>query len=87
MIGYKGLGFKGSGFGLMAKFLVAGMTGGIVSRNAKPLKKASGKLHDLGRYYLLIEPNVPTNLIDELALVSEGVALDHGHGSPYRQWG
>jgi (2R)-3-sulfolactate dehydrogenase (NADP+) len=69
-------GYKGWGFGLMAELLAAGMTGGTVSRNVKPLKAPTGAPHDLGQYYLLIDPDVSGAFFDRMALVAEGVALD-----------
>ena len=51
-------GYKGWGFGLMAELLAAGMTGGVVSRDVKPLKAPDGPPHDLGQYYLVMDPEV-----------------------------
>ena len=48
-------GYKGWGFGLMAELLAAGLTGGVVSRDVKPLKVPDGPPHDLGQYYLLMD--------------------------------
>ena len=75
-------GYKGWGFGLMAELLAAGMTGGTVSRNVKPLKAPIGAPHDLGQYYLLIDPDVSSAFFDRMALVAEGVALDLGARMP-----
>ena len=69
-------GYKGWGFGLMAELLATGMTGGTVSRHVKPLKAPTGSPHDLGQYYLLIDPEVSGAFFDRLAQVEEGVALD-----------
>ena len=49
-------GYKGWGFGLMAELLAAGMTGGSLSRDVVGLKAPEGTPHDLGQYYLLIDP-------------------------------
>ena len=49
-------GYKGWGFGLMAELLAAGMTGSVLSRDVKPLKAPEGPPHDLGQFYLLIDP-------------------------------
>ncbi len=75
-------GYKGWGFGLMAEILVAGMTGGVVSRDVKPLKAPDGPPHDLGQYYLLIDPDTSGAFYDRLAQVAEGVALDEGARMP-----
>ena len=69
-------GYKGWGFGLMAELLAAGMTGGVVSRDVKPLKAPEGPPHDLGQYYLLMDPDASGAFFDRLAKVAEGVAID-----------
>ncbi|SLN29179.1 (2R)-3-sulfolactate dehydrogenase (NADP(+)) [Roseovarius gaetbuli] len=75
-------GYKGWGFGLMAELLAAGMTGGVVSRDVKPLKAPEGPPHDLGQYYLLMDPDTSGAFYDRLAQVVEGVALDEGARMP-----
>lgn len=69
-------GYKGWGFGLMAELLAAGLTGGVVSRDVKPLKAPEGPPHDLGQYYLLMDPEASGAFFDRLAQVQDGVALD-----------
>jgi (2R)-3-sulfolactate dehydrogenase (NADP+) len=51
-------GYKGWGFGLMAEMLAAGMTGSLNSLDVKPLKAPEGAPHDLGQFYLLLDPEV-----------------------------
>jgi (2R)-3-sulfolactate dehydrogenase (NADP+) len=75
-------GYKGWGFGLMAELLAAGMTGGVVSRDVKPLKAPDGPPHDLGQYYLLMDPQASGAFFDRLAQVGSGVALDPGARMP-----
>ncbi|MDJ0631461.1 MAG: Ldh family oxidoreductase [Rhodobacter sp.] len=75
-------GYKGWGFGLMAELLAAGMTGGVVSRDVGPLKAPEGSPHDLGQYYLLMDPGCSPVFFDRLAQVIEGVALDEGARMP-----
>ena len=75
-------GYKGWGFGLMAELLAAGMTGGVVSRDVKPLKAPEGPPHDLGQYYLLIDPSASGDFFARLEQVAEGVALDEGARMP-----
>ena len=75
-------GYKGWGFGLMAEILTAGLTGGVVSRDVKPLKAPEGPPHDLGQYYLLMDPDVSGAFHDRLAQVAEGVAQDEGARMP-----
>ncbi len=69
-------GYKGWGFGLMAELLAAGLTGGVVSREVKPLKALEGPPHDLGQYYLLIDPGVSGEFFKRLQQVDGAVALD-----------
>jgi (2R)-3-sulfolactate dehydrogenase (NADP+) len=75
-------GYKGWGFGLMAELLAAGMTGGVASQDVKPLKAPEGPPHDLGQYYLLIDPDMSPAFYDRLAQVAEAVAQDEGTRMP-----
>ena len=75
-------GYKGWGFGLMVELLAAGMTGGVASLDVKPLKAPDGPHHDLGQYYLLMDPAVSEAFYDRLGQVAEGVALDEGARIP-----
>ncbi|MEP1209885.1 MAG: Ldh family oxidoreductase [Rhizobiaceae bacterium] len=75
-------GYKGWGFGLMAELLAAGMTGSTVSRDVKPLKAPEGAPHDLGQYYLLIDPGNSPEFFDRLQTVADCVAQDDGARMP-----
>ena len=75
-------GYKGWGFGLMAELLAAGMTGGAVSRDVRPLKAPEGPPHDLGQFYVLIDPSQSADFFARLEQVSAGVALDAGARMP-----
>lgn len=75
-------GYKGWGFGLMAELLAAGMTGGVVSRDVTPLKAPEGPPHDLGQFYLLIDPGASGDFFERLKQVEAGVALDEGARMP-----
>ena len=75
-------GYKGWGFGLMAELLAAGLTGSVVSRDIKPLKAPEGPPHDLGQYYLLIDPGNAPDFFDRLHSVADGVALNEGARMP-----
>lgn len=75
-------GYKGWGFGLMAEILTAGLTGGVVSRDVKPLKAPEGPPHDLGQYYLLMDPEVSGAFHARLAQVADAVAMDAGARMP-----
>ena len=75
-------GYKGWGFGLMAELLAAGMTGGVISQDVKPLKAPEGPPHDLGQFYLLIDTAVSEEFYDRLGQVAAGVAQDEGARMP-----
>jgi (2R)-3-sulfolactate dehydrogenase (NADP+) len=75
-------GYKGWGFGLMAEILAAGMTGGSLSRDVVGLKTPDGKPHDLGQYYLLIDPDNAEGFFDRLHLISDRIAQDNGARMP-----
>ena len=75
-------GYKGWGFGLMAELLAAGLTGGVVSRDVKPLKAPDGPPHDLGQYYLLMDPGVSGEFFKRLQKVEGAIALDKGARMP-----
>ena len=75
-------GYKGWGFGLMAELLAAGLTGGVVSQDVKPLKALEGPPHDLGQYYLLMDPGVSGEFFERLQQVEGAVALDKGARMP-----
>ncbi len=75
-------GYKGWGFGLMAELLASGLTGGVISRNVKPLKAPEGQPHDLGQYYLLMDPGASGAFFERLEQVAQAVALDEGARMP-----
>ncbi|MCA0928817.1 Ldh family oxidoreductase [Ruegeria profundi] len=75
-------GYKGWGFGLMAEVLAAGMTGSVISRDVLPLKAPEGPPHDLGQYYLLIDPCTSPDFYERLGQIAAGIALDVGARMP-----
>ena len=75
-------GYKGWGFGLMAEILAAGMTGGILSQDVKPLKAPDGPPHDLGQYYIVIDPSASPDFAARLAALAEAAATDPGARMP-----
>ncbi|MDU8912816.1 Ldh family oxidoreductase [Aestuariicoccus sp. MJ-SS9] len=77
-------GYKGWGFGLMAELMAAGLTGGLASRDVKPLKAPEGAPHDLGQYFLLIDPSLSGVFFDRLDQVAAAVAEDDGARMPGR---
>ncbi|WP_299144717.1 Ldh family oxidoreductase [uncultured Tateyamaria sp.] len=75
-------GYKGWGFGIMAELLTAGLAGGVLSRDVKPLKAAEGPPHDLGQFYILIDPSTSDSFGARLSALSEIVAQDDGARLP-----
>lgn len=75
-------GYKGWGFGLMAELLAAGMTGSVTSQNVRPLKAPEGPPHDLGQFYLLVDPGAGGAFYDRMAEVAAAVARDEGARVP-----
>ena len=75
-------GYKGWGLGLMVELLAAGMTGGIISKNVKPLKAPEGAPHDLGQFYVLIDPVSGVDFADRLAALSDVIAQEEGARMP-----
>lgn len=75
-------GYKGWGFGLMAELLAAGMTGGVLSKDVKPLKAPEGAPHDLGQYYILIDPSASHAFAERLKELSAAAAQDPGARMP-----
>ncbi|MDF1727928.1 MAG: Ldh family oxidoreductase [Sulfitobacter sp.] len=75
-------GYKGWGFGLMAEILAAGMTGGTLSKDVKPLKAPEGTPHDLGQYYVVIDPSTAPDFAARLAALTEAVGADAGARLP-----
>ena len=49
-------GYKGFGLGLLVELLAAGLTGGNRSVEVPPLKAPEGPSHNLGQFYIVIDP-------------------------------
>ena len=76
-------GYKGWGFGLMAEMLAAGMTGSVNSLDVSGLKVAEGRPHDLGQFYILMDPGTyHDGFADRFARVAEAVAAQEGARIP-----
>lgn len=54
-------GYKGFGLGLLVEVLAAGLTGGNRSVDVPPLKATEGAHHDLGQFYVVIDPQAYDN--------------------------
>ncbi|MGJ8621527.1 MAG: Ldh family oxidoreductase [Yoonia sp.] len=76
-------GYKGWGFGLMAELLAAGMTGSVNSLDVAGLKLPEGKPHDLGQFYILMDPGTyHAGFADRFARVAEAVGAQEGARIP-----
>ena len=75
-------GYKGWGFGLMAEILAAGMAGGVLSQDVKPLKAPEGAPHDLGQYYIVLDPATGPNFAERLSTLAEACQTDPGGRMP-----
>jgi len=75
-------GYKGWGFGLMAEILAAGMSGGLLSQDVKPLKAPSGAPHDLGQFYLIIDPGTSEAFPARLAQLAKSISAEEGARMP-----
>lgn len=73
---------KGWGFGLMAEILAAGMTGSVLSRDVKPLKSPNGAPHDLGQYYIVIDPSSSDEFNVRVRALADVVSSDEGARMP-----
>lgn len=69
-------GHKGWGLGLMVEVLAAGMTGGLNSADVSPLKAPEGAPHDLGQFYLLIDPETSPDFASRFNRLTEVIGAD-----------
>lgn len=78
-------GYKGFGFGLMAEIMAAGLTGSVLSVEAKPLKTPEGPPHDLGQFYMIIDPAAYGNtLASRIETLAGAVESQQGARLPGR---
>lgn len=72
-------GYKGWALGLLVEVLAAGLTGSVNSVDVKALKLAEGPPHDLGQFYILIDPTAHADSLSErFARLADAVAEDPG---------
>ena len=81
-------GYKGFGFGLMVEVLAAAVTGSVASTDVKGLKLADGPPHNLGQYYLIIDPTAVSGdtFHDRIAALATTVSSQEGARLPGTQW-
>ena len=77
-------GYKGWGFGLMAEILAAGMTSGTLSKDVKPLLVPEGPPHDLGQFYILIDPAVSDEFFNKMQTIADAIDEEEGARLPGR---
>ncbi|MEM6886815.1 MAG: Ldh family oxidoreductase [Pseudomonadota bacterium] len=75
-------GYKGWGFGLLAEVLAAVLTGSTLSRNVNPLKSPGGAPHNLGQYYIVIDPEHAPDFSQRMLMLERYVAFDQGTRMP-----
>lgn len=70
-------GYKGWALGLLVEFLAAGLTGSVNSVDVQGLKLKDGPPHDLGQFYILIDPTTHADtLADRIRRVADEIAED-----------
>ncbi len=77
-------GYKGFGLGLLVEVLASALTGGRRSVDVPPLKAPEGPAHDLGQFYIAIDPSAfsDTGFYDHLAELAASVADQPGARLP-----
>ncbi|WP_425044289.1 Ldh family oxidoreductase [Primorskyibacter sp. S87] len=69
--------YKGWALGLLVEFLAAGLTGSVNSVDVMGLKLRDGLPHDLGQFYILIDPAGHANaLADRIGRVASEISDD-----------
>lgn len=76
--------YKGYGIGLLVELLASALTGGTASVDVAPLKAPEGKPHDLGQFYIVIDPSAYSRdgFYERLANLAESVAAQPGARLP-----
>ncbi|RYG91431.1 Ldh family oxidoreductase [Loktanella sp. IMCC34160] len=71
--------YKGWALGLLVEFLAAGLTGSVNSLDVKGLKAENGPPHDLGQFYILIDPSAhASTLAERVQRLADEIANDPG---------
>ncbi len=70
-------GYKGWALGLLVEFLASGLTGSVNSLDVQGLKLPGGPPHDLGQFYILIDPAAQAGaLADRIGRVAGEIVGD-----------
>lgn len=75
-------GYKGWGLGLLAELMAAGLAGGVNSLDVQPLKAPEGPPHDLGQFYILIDPGTSDVFADRLSRIANAIGIEEGARMP-----
>ncbi|MFW2382101.1 MAG: Ldh family oxidoreductase [Acidimicrobiales bacterium] len=77
-------GYKGFGIGLMVELLASALTGSRRSVDVPPLKTPEGPPHDLGQFYLVIDPSAYSGdgFYAHLTSLAQSIASDEGTRLP-----
>ncbi|MGD1884013.1 MAG: Ldh family oxidoreductase [Paracoccaceae bacterium] len=69
--------YKGWALGLLVEALAAGLTGSVNSLDVRGLKVAEGSPHDLGQYYIMIDPGADRSILaDRFERVANAISHD-----------
>lgn len=78
--------YKGWALGLLVEILAAGLTGSVNSLDVKGLKLRDGPPHDLGQFYVLIDPGAQSgDLAARFDRIAEALQADPQARIPGRQ--
>jgi len=77
-------GYKGYGIGLLVEVLAGALTGCRLSVDVPPLKTPEGAPHDLGQFYVVIDPDSYSGRTfhDRLAALAESITVQEGARLP-----
>jgi len=77
-------GYKGYGIGLLVEMLASALTGTRASVDVPPLKTPDGPPHDLGQFYVVVDPGAYSadGFYDRLAALAEAIAGQPGARLP-----
>ena len=77
-------GYKGYGISLMVELLAGAMTGCRLSAEVPPLKTTDGEPHDLGQFYVVVDPNSYSGagFYDRLAALGKSINSQPGARLP-----
>ena len=77
-------GYKGYGLSLMVELFASALTGSLPSADLAPLKAPEGKPHDIGQFYLVIDPQAFSGqqFFDTVTQLAERIGAQEGARLP-----